>query len=100
MAQPERRPRFNLRQQIERKQEEFEKMDVIEKATGPTPWISSGVTVPKEKTGGFKYIYEASQVEKGSGISFYEITIHGPNVEEHDKRLRKLLDTIPEKGKQ
>lgn len=56
MAQPESRPRFNLRQQIERKHEEFEKMDVIEKATGPTPWISSGVTVPKEKTGGFKYI--------------------------------------------
>ena len=31
---------------------------------------------------------------KGVRHIFYDIIVHGPNVEEHDKRLRKLLDTI------
>lgn len=48
MAQPIRRPPFNLRQRIERKLEELAKMNVIEKAAGPTPWISPVVIVPKE----------------------------------------------------
>ena len=29
---------------------------------------------------------------------FDDIIVHGPTVEERDKRLRKLLDTIREKG--
>ena len=180
VAQPLRRPPFNLRQRIERKLEELEKMDVIVKATGPTPWISPIVIVPKENDirlcidmrqantaiirerhpiptvdgvlhdlnqskifsklnikltfhqieldeesrpittfvthkGLYRYkrllfgincapemyqrvIQQALQGCEGVRNIFDDIIVHGPTVEEHDKRLRKLLNTIREKG--
>ena len=35
-----------MRSQIEKKLDELEKLDVIGKAEGPTPWISSVVVIP------------------------------------------------------
>ena len=39
-------------------------------------------------------IQQALQGCEGVRNIFDDIIVHGPNVEEHDKRLRKLLDTI------
>eukprot|EP00112_Aurelia_sp_Birch-Aquarium-sp1_P009823 Seg2131.1 transcript_id=Seg2131.1/GoldUCD/mRNA.D3Y31 product="putative protein K02A2.6" protein_id=Seg2131.1/GoldUCD/D3Y31 len=47
VAQQVRRVPFSLRSQIEKKLDELEKLDVIEKAQGPTPWISPVVVIPK-----------------------------------------------------
>ena len=47
VAQQVRRVPFSLRSQIEKKLDELEKLDVIEKAQGPTPWISPVVIIPK-----------------------------------------------------
>ncbi|XP_033115251.1 uncharacterized protein LOC117115521 [Anneissia japonica] len=38
---------FNLREKLENKLDELEKLDVIEKTDGPTPWVSPVVVVPK-----------------------------------------------------
>jgi hypothetical protein len=48
VAQGLRRPPFNLRQQIEKKLDQLETMEVIEKVEGPTPWVSPVVVVPKK----------------------------------------------------
>ncbi|XP_033107927.1 uncharacterized protein LOC117109652 [Anneissia japonica] len=47
VAQSLRRIPFNLREKLENKLDELEKLDVIEKADGPTPWVSPVVVVPK-----------------------------------------------------
>ena len=47
VAQPVRRVPFSLRDKLEQKLNELVELDVIEKAEGPTPWISPVVVVPK-----------------------------------------------------
>ena len=42
-----RRLPFSLRDKLGQKLDEFVSLDVIEKAEGPTPWISPVVVVPK-----------------------------------------------------
>ena len=49
VAQPHRRIPFNLRDRVKQKIEELEQKDVIEEVTGPTPWVSPIVCVPKPK---------------------------------------------------
>lgn len=39
---------FHLRKQIEKQLAELQEADIIEDATGPTPWVSPIVPVPKE----------------------------------------------------
>lgn len=180
VAQPLRRAPFNLRSLIEKKLDELENLDVIEKASGPTPWISPVVVVPKKNDirlcidmrqansaiirerhpiptvdevlhvlnqstifskldikwafhqvelckesrpittfvthkGLYRYkrlmfgiscapemyqrvIQQALEGCEGVRNIFDDIVVHGTSVEEHDARLRKLLDRIREKG--
>ena len=47
IVQSMRRVPFSLRDKLEKKLDELVDLDVIEKAEGPTPWISPVVVVPK-----------------------------------------------------
>ncbi|KAK3092068.1 hypothetical protein FSP39_024885 [Pinctada imbricata] len=47
VVQPVRRIPFSLRDRLEQKLDELENLDIIEKATGPTTWVSPVVVVPK-----------------------------------------------------
>ena len=44
---PHRRIPFHVRQDVEKELERLESLDIIEKVTGPTPWVSPIVVVPK-----------------------------------------------------
>ncbi|XP_048774395.2 uncharacterized protein K02A2.6-like [Ostrea edulis] len=48
VAQPLRRLPFNVRKSVNKKLEELEKMDIIEKVNNPTAWVSPLVVVPKK----------------------------------------------------
>ena len=47
VAQPHRRIPFHVRKQVENKLRQLESEDIIERAEGPTPWVSPIVVVPK-----------------------------------------------------
>lgn len=47
VVQPLRRPPFNLRDKIEKKLDDLESMDIIEKVKSPAQWVSPVVVVPK-----------------------------------------------------
>ena len=47
VAQPARRLPYHLREAVEKKLNELENDDIIEKVQGPTPWVSGLVVVPK-----------------------------------------------------
>ena len=51
IAQRHRCIPFHTRKDVEAELERLEKLDVIEKVTGPTPWISPVVVVPKKNKG-------------------------------------------------
>ena len=44
---PHRRIPFHVRKKVEKKLEELEKLDIIEKVEGPAEWVSPIVIVPK-----------------------------------------------------
>ena len=48
VAQTSRQIPFKMRKQVKQKIDELEKCDFIEKVTGPTPWVSNLVPVPKK----------------------------------------------------
>ena len=50
LAQKHRRVPFHIRDQVEAELKKLEDFDIIERAEGPTPWVSPIVVVPK-KTG-------------------------------------------------
>ena len=52
VAQPHRRIPFHIRQQVEAQLKKDEDLGVIERISGPTPWISPIVVVPKPKAPG------------------------------------------------
>ena len=47
--QPHRRIPYHMRKKVEQEIERLEKLDVIEKVDGPTPWVSPIVVAPKPK---------------------------------------------------
>ncbi len=47
VAQSPRRVPFHVRRQVEAKLDELQRLDIIEPVTGPTPWVSPLVVVPK-----------------------------------------------------
>ena len=47
VVQPLRRPPFSLRDKIEKKLDQLESMDIIEKVNSPSSWVSPVVVVPK-----------------------------------------------------
>lgn len=48
VAQPQRRIPFHVRKDVEKEIQRLEKLDIIEKVEGPTPWVSPVVVVPKK----------------------------------------------------
>ena len=50
VAEPHRRIPFHVRKQVENELERLESLDIIEKAEGPTPWVSPIVVAPKPKS--------------------------------------------------
>lgn len=48
IAHQHRRVPIHLREQVENELERLEKLDIIEKVSGPTPWVSPIVLVPKK----------------------------------------------------
>ncbi|KAL5015077.1 hypothetical protein ScPMuIL_009347 [Solemya velum] len=51
VTQRHRRVPFHVRKDVESELERLEKMDIIEKIQGPTPWINPVVVVPKKSEG-------------------------------------------------
>jgi hypothetical protein len=47
VAQAHRRVPFHVRRKVEAKLDELQRLDIIEPVTGPTPWVSPLVVVPK-----------------------------------------------------
>ncbi len=48
-VQPHRQIPFHIRKKVEQELEKFEKQGIIEKVSGPTPWVSPIVVTPKPK---------------------------------------------------
>ncbi|XP_060583899.1 uncharacterized protein K02A2.6-like, partial [Ruditapes philippinarum] len=48
VAQNVRRIPFKMKKLVEKKIDELEKLDIIEKVEGPTPWVSNLVPIPKQ----------------------------------------------------
>ncbi len=63
VAQPPRRVPFHVRKKIEEQLLNDEKLGVIEKTEGPTPWVSPVVVVPK-KEGKIRVCVDMRQVNK------------------------------------
>ena len=49
ITQPPRRVPFHVREKLEEQLLNDEKLEVIEKTEGPTPWVSPVVVVPKKE---------------------------------------------------
>ena len=79
VAQPHRRIPFQVRKQVEKKLEELEANDIIEKVEGPTPWVSPIVTVPK-----------------GSDLQDIRICVDMRQANKAIKRERHLTPTLDE----
>ena len=47
IVQPLRTPPFNLRHKLEKKLDNLDSMDIIEKVNSPSQWVSPVVVVPK-----------------------------------------------------
>jgi hypothetical protein len=47
IALPHRRIPFHVRKQVEKKLEQLENEGIVERAEGPTPWVSPIVVIPK-----------------------------------------------------
>lgn len=94
VAQPLKKQSFNLLQRIERKLEELKKMDVIEKATGPTTWISPVVIEPKKND--IRLCINMKQAKTAIIRELHPI----PTLDEilHDFNRSKKEKTIREKG--
>ena len=63
IAQPPRRVPFHVREKLEEQLLNDEKLGVIEKTEGPTPWVSPVVVVPK-KEGKIRVCVDMRQVNK------------------------------------
>ncbi|MCG7869746.1 MAG: hypothetical protein JAY74_25675 [Candidatus Thiodiazotropha taylori] len=63
VAQPARKIPFKMRSQVERKLQELEDQNVIEKVEGPTPWVSALVPIPK-KDGDVRICVDMRQANK------------------------------------
>ena len=48
VAETHRRIPFNMRKKVEEENERLQREDIIEKSSGPTPWVSPIVCAPKE----------------------------------------------------
>ncbi|MES9882797.1 MAG: RNase H-like domain-containing protein [Sedimenticola sp.] len=63
VAQPARKIPFKMRQQVEQKLKQLQEMDIVESVTGPTPWVSALVPIPK-KDGDIRLCVDMRQANK------------------------------------
>lgn len=63
VAQPIRRLPFSVRKLVEEKLQQLEQLDVIEKAEGPTPWVSPLMVVHK-KGGDIRFCVDMLRVNE------------------------------------
>ncbi|KAK3720930.1 hypothetical protein QZH41_014537, partial [Actinostola sp. cb2023] len=121
--QPHRRIPFHVRKDVERELERLEKLDIIEEITGPTPWVSPIVVVPKS-SGEVRICVDMREANKAverekhlmptiddlvadlngatvfskldlsSGNISDDIIVYGKNQKEHDKNLRQVLERL------
>ena len=63
IAQRHRRIPFHIREDVEQEVERLEKLDIIEKVEGPTPWVSPTVIVPK-KNGAIRICADMPEANK------------------------------------
>lgn len=64
VAQSSRRVPFHVRKDLEEQIRKDEESGVIEKPTGPTPWVSNVVVVPKKDTGRVRVCVDMRQANK------------------------------------
>ncbi|RUS85862.1 hypothetical protein EGW08_006346 [Elysia chlorotica] len=63
IAQPHRRIPYHIRKDVEKELRRLEDQDIIEPVTGPTPWVSPIVVVPK-KSGGVRLCVDMREANK------------------------------------
>lgn len=61
IAQTQRRVPFHIRKDVERQIDEDTRLGIVEKTSGPTPWVSPIVCVPKPKTGKIRVCVDMRQ---------------------------------------
>lgn len=66
VAQRHRRVPFHTRKDVEKELDQLEERGIIEKVSGPTPWISPIVAVPK-KQGGVRVCIDMREANKAIG---------------------------------
>ena len=67
IAQPLSQTPFKMKKQIEDKIDELEKNGIIEKTSGPTPWVSNIVAVPKQNNT-IRIAIDMRQANKAMGL--------------------------------
>ena len=64
VAQTHRRTPFHVRKDVERQLEHDTELGIVEKTSGPTPWVSPIVCVPKPKSGKIRVCVDMRQANK------------------------------------
>ena len=64
VAQTTRRVPFHIRKDVEKQLEHDTELGIVEKTSGPTPWVSPIVCVPKPKTGKIRVCVDMRQANK------------------------------------
>ena len=67
VAQQHRRIPFHLRKQVEAELKKLQDLDIIEPVTGPTPWVSPIVCVPKKRGGEVRVCVDMREPNKAIG---------------------------------
>ncbi|XP_048249112.1 uncharacterized protein K02A2.6-like [Haliotis rufescens] len=114
VAQQYRRVPFHVRKDIETQIKSDLERDVIERASGPTPWVSPLVVVPKPSSPGKVQTLEfginsAAEVfqetirQAVSGLNGVinisdDILVHGGDQQSHDTNLHALFERLREMG--
>ena len=84
VAQSPRRIPFHVRKQVSAKLDELERLDIIEKISGPTPWVSPLVVAPKS-SGEIRVCVDMRQVNTAVIRERYPI----PTIEESLQDLNR-----------
>ncbi|KAL9964676.1 hypothetical protein ACROYT_G028351 [Oculina patagonica] len=125
VAQKPRRIPYPLKEKVTKKKDELLNLDIIEKVSGPTTWVSPAVFVPKPNKDDVRICvdmrpYEGKSFQSQQWISAPEqyqniveqiiagcpgatdiaddIVVHGKTTEDHDRNLVALLNRLQERN--